>query len=133
MYPATTSYRLCVTPGDYRACHQLQRDEGPDDWPLSYPTVYALRDGIVVGFCSSHIQNGVLYAGPLLVHTGLSRLIFVGIRLVEAFETVLRRSGVTQYFFKIDKINDRWQAAISRLGAFPARETEDCWVYRRDL
>lgn len=99
MYPRNTIYRLARTPRDYRACRKLfEENHGAEPLHnLSYPTVVAVRDGEIIGFLSTDTRKKVIMAGPLEVKGGKNMITFI--RLIEAYEVVLRVSGVTSFMF----------------------------------
>lgn len=99
MFPRSTKYRLATSPNDYKACRALfAENHGADpDHSLTFPTVLAERNGEVVGFLSTWDDKKALIAGPLEVKGGKN--IFTFIRLIEAYENVMRSAGVTQFLF----------------------------------
>lgn len=99
MFPRSTKYRLATSPADYKACRALFADNhGADPTnSLSFPTVMAERDGALVGFLSTWSSKKALIAGPLEVKGGKN--IFLFIRLIEAYENVMRIAGVKRFLF----------------------------------
>lgn len=123
LYPDRTTYHLATCAQDYRLCHALQRaldDDAPV--PVKFPTVYAVRDGVFLGFLGTHPDRYQVVAGPLLIDPVLKNRIFVAIRLVEAYENVLHRAGVTQYVMGIDHTNPTWRAQLEKRGYTPYTE-----------
>jgi hypothetical protein len=130
MHPVTTSYYLATTPQENRRCREFLAANGEHPG-LNYPTVYAERGGQMVGVLSSHHRQQCLAAGPLLVITKHPAI--VGMRLLEAYESVLAHAGITSYLFTIEKSLPHWRRAVESFGLQPLRETNHVWVYRKEL
>lgn len=117
MTPRETTYRLASSPADYRACHALLRSQdrtGPDMFRLTFPTVTAWRKGKLVGFLTTEprpAEVGVT-AGQLGNATGS---FILTIRLLEAYERVLNRAGVSRYSLFLRRGNPLL-AVAERLG-----------------
>lgn len=99
MKPLNTKYRLATSSRDYQRCRQLfEENQGePPSVRLSFPTVLAERDGSVIGFLSTHPSSTHIMAGPLEVKGGRNMITFI--RLIEAYENVLRAAGVASFMF----------------------------------
>ena len=113
MYSERTTYTLCKTPADYKLCHDffkaenshpLRLKEGLEDREYVFekikaPTISAIRDGKVVGViatktwkgCDEHIAN------PCHVSYDLKNHVPVLIRLIDAYETELRKLKIPHY------------------------------------
>lgn len=99
MRPRDTKYRLAASPRDYQKCRALFIENHGAE-PLrsfSFPTVVAERAGEIVGFLSTWDQKTALIAGPLEVKGGKNMFMFI--RLIEAYENVLRAAGVKRFLF----------------------------------
>lgn len=131
MHPARTNYYLVTTQQESRRCRAFLAAQGEHTRRIQYPTVYAEREQAVVGVLGSHYRQGCLAAGPLIVAT--RRPIFVGLRLLEAYEDLLKRSGVRTYMFAVEKTQPHWKAALDAFGLGPLRETDDVWLYRKEV
>lgn len=132
MKPAHTLYRLAHSPKDYGACHWLAAQREMPVKRLSWPTVVAERDGEVIGFLATQPRDDAIVAGPLAVGDVPRPLITI-IRLIDAYENVLRAAGVSSYLFAVERDNPEWQALIDKAGEMqPHKTTEDAvWYLRR--
>lgn len=130
MHPLNTVYRLADNPRDYAACHAIQRANAAVDWTLHWPTVIAVRDGEVIGFLSSNKVNWCQMAGPLELKRPSA---FVALRLVEAYEQVMRFLGVERYCFFIARTNRPWLDQAFRLGLIPIRANDENIFFERIL
>lgn len=130
MHPTTTIYRLADNPRDYAACHEIMRTNGSKDWDLHWPTVVAVRDKQIIGFLSSNKVDWCVMAGPLELARPSP---FVVLRLIEAYENVMRFMGVTQYCFFIAKSNQHWMRQAEAIGLTRIRENEFNVFYERIL
>jgi hypothetical protein len=131
MHPTRTQYFLAQVGAETQHLRAFLKAQGEPVAKLAFPTVYALRDDQVVGVLGSHYHQGCLAAGPLVVAT--KRPAIVGLRLLEAYEAVLKRGGVRSYLFTIKKTLPAWKAAVEDIGLTPLRETPHVWVYRKEV
>lgn len=130
MFPTSTIYRLADNPRDYAACHEIMRTNGSTDWDLHWPTIVAIRDKQVIGFLSSNKVDWCVMAGPLELTKPSP---FVTLRLIEAYEIVMRRMGVTQYCFFIAKSNQQWMKQAEAIGLHRIKENEFNVFFERIL
>lgn len=129
MIPTRTTYRLAKSPADYRRCRALQTT--PDT--LSFPTVMAERDGAVIGFLATQPRRDLLVAGPLVTTlTGQAAAILI-MRLIDAYEAVLRQAGVTLYLFSVERTNTAWLAKVAALGATPYEQGDTLVWFKREV
>lgn len=122
MKPLKTLYRLASTAADYRACHALMRANANFNQQLHFPTVVADRDGKIWGFLSTNECDWCLMAGPLETQTPNPIMVM---RLVEAYENVIRLMGVTRYCFAIRKDQKRWIEQTSSFDMVEAIAEDD--------
>lgn len=102
MYPRDTIYRLANSPKDYHDCRELFCDNH-GAYPtksLHFPTVVAVRGGVIIGFLATLPIKDRIMAGPLEVANGSNT--FVALRLIEAYSNVMKTAGVSQYEFFVD-------------------------------
>lgn len=132
MRPRETSYRLAYSPRDYQKCHRLLVDLGQPEPQLSWPTVMAFRGIQVVGCLSTQPSKQAIIAGPLAIST--PRPIITAMRLIDAYEGILRHAGVTMYEFAIelDK-NPQWLQVVSKFGVIPYYHDARVVWFRREL
>lgn len=130
MHPTTTLYRLADNPRDYAACHAIMRANGSKDWDLHWPTVVAVRNKEVIGFLSSNKVDWCVMAGPLEL---LRPSAIVALRLIEAYENVMRFLNVERYCFFIAKSNERWLAQAQALGIPQIRQNDENIFFERIL
>ena len=96
----TTQYHLATTSHDYRRCNKFLREAEVEYKRLSFPTVMAERNGGIVGIVSTQPRKDMIAAGPIYVDVD-GNTSFVLIRLIEAYENILRAAGVKDYYFSI--------------------------------
>lgn len=92
MKPIKTTYRLAAVPSDYRAVRALSGTTERMTWP----TVVAERDGRIIGCFGTYFSDDAIVAGAMHAPHAI-----VGLRLIEAYERVLRLAGVRSYLFSI--------------------------------
>lgn len=101
MKPTHTSYTLATSSKDYAECHALELAEtGAESHAYSFPTVIARRDGEVIGFFATIPPDKYVIAGPLVIKGGRNPV--VAMRLIEAYDVVMRRLGIQLYYFTVD-------------------------------
>lgn len=132
MHARDTGYYCCTTSAEYRRCHAALRAWGSDE-PLRFPTIYAERQGALMGVLGTTAHPQVICAGPLLIAPTIRRPIFVAVRLLEVYESVLQRAGITAYTFGIAKEHPAWYRVACTMGAVPTTETPTEWWLRRFL
>lgn len=130
MRPVETRYTL-MKPHDKKRCEELARQYGIETVPrLDWPTVVAKRKGKLLGFLSTRPVKDAIVAGPIVVGTEVKGPIVM--RLVEAYENVLRMAGVTSYLFYLSDLKWKRQAE-DVFGLKPYHEEGGRFWYRRDL
>jgi hypothetical protein len=133
MGPKETIYRLSQ-PQDIRACKKIWAEKEKDfgkPKKLGWPTIVAERNGKILGFLTTGVHTKFIVAGPLILNGGSSG--FTTLRLVEAYEVVLRMAKVDGFFFSIDKTQEKW-ANIAREIIPTAEKKSDkthFWFYRK--
>lgn len=108
-----TSYKL-LERRDIEACHKLLEKHRMRRGEFGFPTIVAKRNRRIVGLLATRPSTEAVIAGPLLV--ALPSRAFVAMRLVEAYEIVLKASGVTSYLFHIKKENPWARQAAEAFG-----------------
>ena len=127
MIPRDTHYRLACTPADYRRCRAFLAERMAVH-PLSFPTVYAERDGRLIGVLATQPPKKAIIAGPLAVE---GRSPFTALRLIEAYDRVMREAGV-DYDFCVAPDNVHWRSVIEQMGLRPFHEDAmGVWFQRR--
>lgn len=134
MHPEEISYRLVTTPSETTLAHEFLLSLGEDVPRLGFPTVLAWEGDEIVGLFSTLPRKDMIIAGPLAFKSHEGNQLVRLIRLVEAYESVLRHAGVTQYLFFVPDKHARWKEFIERtLDTEPIQvETDRTW-YKRDL
>ena len=127
-----TSFNLVTTPNEFKECRAVIRKAGITDGPLTFPTVCARRDGKIVGVAGRGPGKNAIVLYRLAAITPNPGLLLI--KLVEAFEVVLRTAGVTDYLIAADKTNTKLNQYIERIiGQKPYAESEhDLW-YKRSM
>lgn len=133
MHPSSrTIYRLADNPRDFGACHEILDLNQMPHWTLHYPTVVAVRDGKIIGFLATGDGVWCHLVGPLALRSPSA---IVALRLVEAYEVVMRAMGVTRYCFFIskDESHAKWRDSVERLGLQPIKQNNENIFYERIL
>lgn len=131
MHPQTTEYRLASTPYQYKALHALRKASESPEVAFGFPTVYAVRDGVLMGFLGTLKAKDAIVAGPLVIDPTAKAQGLLAMRLVEAYEEILTQAGVTSYIFGIDKANASWRALVEKRGFTPyADDDTDTWYIK---
>lgn len=117
MHPTNTIYRL-VKKHEYKICHKLIRDNKIPNCRLTYPTVVAERGDKIIGVLATMPDKLRIIAGPLVVDPSIKVRSFIALRLIEAYEMILRLSGVSFYFFNIFKTDDKWIKIVEKHSKF---------------
>lgn len=127
-----TSFYLATTPQEYKACHAILKQLGLPDGPLTFPTVYAKRDDKIIGVAGRGPSNGTIVLHRLAALPANPGLLLI--KLVEAFENVLKGAGATTYLIAADKRNQKLNDYIKRIiKEEPYAESEhDLW-YKRSM
>ena len=126
-------YRLADCASDYTACHKILKLHGrPADWKLHFPTVVAIKDNKIFGFLSTVKSSWCVMAGPLEMLDQQLNGIHI-LRLLEAYEVVLRTMGVTSYCFTVQRSNKHWYNQLLRGGNQPFTSDEKAWYFERFL
>ena len=129
------TYRMAKPGGEYNRLYALMRKENGKQEPLGWPVVVAEEDGKVVGFLATWPDEELLMAGPLVIEG--SKRMWMFIRLVEAYENVLRATGVKQYLFTVEKSNEKQLARIRKVAdgfhLTQVRETDTHVSFLREL
>jgi len=110
MYAARTTYHVASSPTVYKKLHNFFRGESAHplakaeglppyaSFTISFPSVYGLRDGKVIGVMASqyHPEYG-LVASPLHVAYDLKNHVPTFLRLIDCYEVLLHEAGVPEY------------------------------------
>lgn len=96
------SYKIADSSWDYKAAHWLIHAEGMQAERLSFPTLLAFEEGAPVGVLGTHIQGGMIIAGPLVIRSDRRRVI-TAIRMAELYEIAMRGMGVTTFLFHTEE------------------------------
>ncbi len=130
----STFYALATHAGDYRAVSQFLRENKVECEGLSFPTIYARREDEVVGVMGTQPRKDAIVAGPLFVNTPGNDAI-VGKRLVESYEYILNKAGVSVYNYMIDRADTKWLSSLRKTPLLHVEmETSDpevVWFRRR--
>lgn len=131
MRPSSTIYRLVHGQRDLRACRAMARAQGINR-TLGWPSVCADRNGQILGFLATTPSRKAVIAGPLVVTPGLQRPLIVVMRLIEAYEVVLRKAGVTSYLFHVETANPFWRRIVEEVGHTPfSEDATGAWYQRK--
>lgn len=122
MYPRDTTYHEAYDRAQMAALEQFRAastEEKTHEW--GFPTVYAIRDGQLLGYVSRRHDDVLVVLGPLVLRKDLPlpTRIITGIRLWQAMERVLERYQVKQYVFSVDARRTQYCDELLRLGLSP--------------
>ena len=120
-----------MKPHDKKRCLELARHHGMETVArLEFPTVVAKRKGKILGFLSTRPTKDAIVAGPLVVGPEVKGPITM--RLVEAYENVLRMAGVLSYLFYVE--DQHWKRQVERAFEIePYQVQGDRSWYKREL
>ena len=102
-----------------------------EDVRLSFPTVVAERDDVVIGFLATQPRKDAIVAGPLVVAQSVPRPGLLVIRLGEAYDAVLRRAGIKTYYFHVEPQRINWKDILEKTGAFEQVSADDTGTWFR--
>lgn len=129
---SVTFYRLASTSADFRAAHELMRLEGMKPVEIATPTVMAFEDEELVGFFATNPRKDIILAAPMVLKSGLRK--FTALRLMEAYDSVMREVGVSTYTMFIGHEDHKSMAIMQRLpGVEWIAENADGVLYARRL
>lgn len=134
MRPTETSYLLAVSSKDYRDCHQLAQDEGFDGGhSFSFPTVVARRNGELAGFFATQPADNAVIAGPLVVRGRRNPIL--AMRLIEAYDRVMRMHGIRLYYFSVakDRADALSRERLTSLGMRYWEDVDDVFWFKKEL
>lgn len=110
----TQTYRLAVSGADYKLAHDFIKSQGIPDEPLNFPTMIAEDDTGVVAVLGTDTSQNQIVCGPLVLKQDRKR-IFTLIGLIEAYDSVMRNAGVTEYIFAVDDTDGVYRSRIKDL------------------
>lgn len=117
---------------DKRRCRKIADAQGITD-PCSFPTVLAERDGQVLGFLATARSDKAVIAGPLVIAPEARRPVIVMMRLIEAYEVVLKRAGVVSFYFHVAEANPMWRRLVEKMGHKAYHRDDAGQWYRRKV
>lgn len=128
----SASYRLADGPADFRRAHALCDALGMERVTFGWPTVVAEKDGEIIGVMATRPSDKAVLVGRLAAKG--QNPSFTLIRLVDAYENVLRLAGVKVYLIPTQREDERLQVAIERLMDIRpwVRDEKVVW-YRREI
>jgi hypothetical protein len=130
MHPRETIYRLAHGQRDFRACHALVPAQA---LTLGWPTIVADRRGEILGFLATRPSKKAVEAGPLVIAPAALRPAIIMMRLIEAYEVVLKQAGVQFWFFKVDFTNPIWDQMVKKCGHEAYHQDGSGTIYRRAI
>lgn len=95
---------------------------------LASPTVFAEKDGKIIGFLSTHDNPRSVVAGPFVAKSSV-----VALRLVQIYEAILNTLGVGVFWFHVERGNDYYLKIVERIGGYEMIEEDErgFWFRRR--
>lgn len=133
MIPTGTIYRIAASGQDYKRARSFFDRLSMPHSRLSFPTILAERDDNLVGALATNTEKRAVIAGPLAIDVP-GNPAFVGLRLLDLYDSVMREVRVKQYLFFIDETEKDWIENIEDVtGLTPyTREDGKAW-FKRDL
>lgn len=133
MTPIRTQVFLCTTTKEYKRCRRFCKLHGQDHY-LAYPTVYAVRDGRIIGVLGTTLDGGMVCMGPLAVHRDVRMKGVVALRLVQVQEALYKDAGLDSYYVFISHDNPGWKRSAEKMLLRPVYETDThTWYIREGL
>jgi hypothetical protein len=128
-----TDYKIAQTAYDYKRCHGLLLKVGRDQPGITFPTIMAEKDGELTGVLCTHISNKMIFAGPVAIRDDAPHY-WTFIRLIEAYENVMRTAKITTYLFAVPKTETKYLELIEKvLELKPYGEAEGHLLFDRRL
>jgi len=128
-----TDYKLASTQLHYGQANRFLRGNNVDYTGLSFPTIIAYKKGKVIGVLGTHPQTDIIMAGPLFVDNPDGSNAFATLRLIEAYENVMRHAKVSAYYFTSRVDQEKWNRQIVETGYKEVNRTHTHILYRKDL
>jgi hypothetical protein len=127
--------RLASEVEDYKKCDRVHK--APKGHPYDFPTILAERSshGILEGFLSTDMTQNRIICGPLWLDQSLPliRRSRITIRLLDAYEMILKNAGVTQYLFNAPP-EGHWLDTIERaIGLKPYEFNDGAFWYKKEI
>jgi hypothetical protein len=128
MHPSSTNYRLATEKDRFTIYEHFDLTS-----ILGWPVVIAEREDKIIGFFGTQDRKDVIVAGPMGISIKIKG--FVAMRLVEAYDNLMRSFGVKEYLFSIDsKNNAKWLKQVHDTGfCTKMDDVEDESWYKREL
>lgn len=95
---------------------------------LSHPTVFAEKDGEIIGFLSTHDNPRSVVAGPFV-----SKSQVVAVRLGQIYEAILKTLGIGVFWFHVERDNHRYLNLLKKIGYEMIEEDKTGFWFRRRL
>jgi len=128
-----TDYKLAKSGHDYASCHSFLRRFDQQTPHLTFPTVMAERGNELIGVLGTKKSRKAVVAGPLYVEVP-GNYAFVTLRLIEAYENILRHLGIRTFLFSIWQHQPTWVKMVTDLGCIPYENGADGKVwFKREL
>ena len=127
-----TDYRLAHNSYMYKQANAFLRENGIEYDRLSFPTIIAYREGEVLGVISTNPKENIIVAGPIFAKTE-GNASFIYMRLIEAYDLIIKANRVSGYFFRIWDHQSIWKKQVEKLGLIPYSSADGLTLYRRDV
>lgn len=127
----TTVYKVAESGADYKRVHGLIKAEGVENADkLSFPTIMAMDDesGECVGCLGTNTEQGMIIAGPLVIKRDRRRTHTI-IRLVEAYEAVMRHCKIKSFIFSAKADDEQWLRYIDEVLGFTPYYKDDAYAW----
>lgn len=127
-------YRLAEGSGDFRKVRKFLDANVEETVPrLSFPTIVAEKDGEIIGVCGTNIKQQTIFQGPLALKRDRPRR-FTALRLIDAYDAVMRLAGISMYAVYVDRQNIPLKDLFQKTFEIePYASTDEGFYYLRKL
>ncbi len=125
-------FRICCSENEYQACKEFQQRIEGTQVELGFPTVYGADSlGNLLGFTSTSTEFGCVISGPTVIDPILKPRLKYAQEQIKVYESALRRFGVTEYLFSVDKNNTKMLQTVEKAGLSHYDEDETSYWYKK--
>lgn len=94
-----------------------------------WPTIIAKKGDRIEGFLSTQENKNIVIAGPFEAESPQ-----IALRLISAYEAILRGIGLSTYWFHVERNNEKWLDMVRRSQtAVLIEEDDNGYWFQRDL
>lgn len=128
-----TRYRVAHSATDFTRAHRMMKAEGLMPVTLTFPTILAETDDGLLAFLGTIPHKDMILCGPLVVRSDKPRPQTV-LRLIEAYDGIMRAAGVSTYMTFIGREDERMLSMVERVPGYERNsENADGILFARRL